>query len=369
MDYDANIQKFANYAYVIEKPAEQCLLADQASQFMAKKGLRMSFRKNSSTGSDTLHRILPESIGVISREDATISNKTESTTALTSPSPPSSTKQKSNFYEEKLALSAINMLGRSFCNNDPETVAVFSALIAIQNSFERSSIEAISSFELSNHPTLHSKSAIAASVQDLLIKQVSIKTQLDSRNFSLEDVGKLALDYVSKYGHKTPIALASLEPSMSEYRYNDTEAKNTTRNGPPYKFEVHEFGKSPIGPSYLNQRLFNKFTLKEIQGVHADLLKVVNRAREISSIDFEVVPGNGGIRSETEQKKLKRAGKSHASFGRHTIGYAIDLVPSINMDSRISPIRKASRSSDKRWSKRQLSWASPFSGAAIGKDW
>jgi peptidoglycan L-alanyl-D-glutamate endopeptidase CwlK len=83
----------------------------------------------------------------------------------------------------------------------------------------------------------------------------------------------------------------------------------------------------PHGPSFLPPDLFNRTSLKTVQGVHADLLKVVARAQEISDVDFEIVPGTGGMRSAKMQAALKAKGASRAKLGRHTFGHAIDLVP------------------------------------------
>jgi peptidoglycan L-alanyl-D-glutamate endopeptidase CwlK len=161
----------------------------------------------------------------------------------------------------------------------------------------------------------------------LLNKSNLVKSQLDTKNPQLEDFGRLAYDFVSKYGHDSRIKLASLSKDTSGYFNHDLKLSDKDQISEGMHFKVHDFSEIRYGPSFLPSALFNEASLKEIQGVHPDLLKVVARAREISSVHFEVVPGNGGLRSATEQKRLKHAGKSHANFGRHTVGYAIDLVP------------------------------------------
>lgn len=62
-------------------------------------------------------------------------------------------------------------------------------------------------------------------------------------------------------------------------------------------------------------------------GVHPDLVKVVERAIEISSVDFAVLEG---VRSLERQKVLLAAGASKTMNSRHLIGkdgfsHAVDL--------------------------------------------
>jgi len=66
---------------------------------------------------------------------------------------------------------------------------------------------------------------------------------------------------------------------------------------------------------------------KELQGVHPDLVAVVQRAIEITVQDFSV---HDGIRTLAEQKKLVAAGASQTLDSRHITGHAVDLVPYVN---------------------------------------
>jgi peptidoglycan L-alanyl-D-glutamate endopeptidase CwlK len=66
---------------------------------------------------------------------------------------------------------------------------------------------------------------------------------------------------------------------------------------------------------------------KELQGVHPDLVAVVQRAIEITVQDFSV---HDGIRTLAEQKKLVAAGASQTLDSRHITGHAVDLVPHVN---------------------------------------
>ncbi|MBD9355930.1 M15 family metallopeptidase [Methylomonas albis] len=68
-------------------------------------------------------------------------------------------------------------------------------------------------------------------------------------------------------------------------------------------------------------------SLKELNGVHTDLVAVVKRAIELSVQDFSV---HDGIRTLEEQKELVRQGASQTLDSRHITGHAVDLVPYIN---------------------------------------
>ena len=57
-------------------------------------------------------------------------------------------------------------------------------------------------------------------------------------------------------------------------------------------------------------------------GVHPDLVKVVERAIEITEIDFVVIEG---VRTKTSQEQLVKAGASQTMRSRHLTGHAVDL--------------------------------------------
>lgn len=59
-----------------------------------------------------------------------------------------------------------------------------------------------------------------------------------------------------------------------------------------------------------------------LEGVHPDLVKVVERAIEISEVDFTVLEG---VRTLARQKKLVAAGASKTMRSRHLTGHAVDL--------------------------------------------
>lgn len=59
-----------------------------------------------------------------------------------------------------------------------------------------------------------------------------------------------------------------------------------------------------------------------LSGVHPDLVKVVNRAIQISEVDFAVLEG---VRSKARQEQLVAAGASQTMNSRHLTGHAVDL--------------------------------------------
>ncbi|MHA3343126.1 M15 family metallopeptidase [Yersinia pseudotuberculosis] len=61
-----------------------------------------------------------------------------------------------------------------------------------------------------------------------------------------------------------------------------------------------------------------------LKGVNADLVKVVRRALELSTVDFGVIEG---LRTVERQKELVATGKSQTMNSRHITGHAIDLLP------------------------------------------
>jgi len=59
-----------------------------------------------------------------------------------------------------------------------------------------------------------------------------------------------------------------------------------------------------------------------LKGVHPDLVKVVEHAIEITTVDFAVLEG---LRTPERQKVLKEAGASQTLNSRHITGHAVDL--------------------------------------------
>lgn len=69
----------------------------------------------------------------------------------------------------------------------------------------------------------------------------------------------------------------------------------------------------------------------ELVGVHPDLVRVVERAIQITRQDFTV---HDGLRSVEEQREYVQRGVSKTMKSKHLEGLAVDLVPVINGQAR-----------------------------------
>jgi len=63
-------------------------------------------------------------------------------------------------------------------------------------------------------------------------------------------------------------------------------------------------------------------SLDKLQGVHPDLIKVVKRAIELTTVDFSV---GETLRTIARQKELVAKGASKTMNSRHLTGHAVDL--------------------------------------------
>lgn len=70
-------------------------------------------------------------------------------------------------------------------------------------------------------------------------------------------------------------------------------------------------------------QLGNKSRSK-LDGVHPDLVAVVERAIQLTEQDFSV---GEGLRSIDRQRELVKSGKSKTMNSRHLTGHAVDLFP------------------------------------------
>ena len=68
---------------------------------------------------------------------------------------------------------------------------------------------------------------------------------------------------------------------------------------------------------------------KRLVGVHPDLVRVVQKAAEITKVHFMVVEG---LRTLAKQKEYFAAGKSKTMKSRHLTGHAVDLAPLVDLD-------------------------------------
>ena len=84
-------------------------------------------------------------------------------------------------------------------------------------------------------------------------------------------------------------------------------------NEPPFKQQ------SPNG-----KFMFSSCSASLLSKVHKDLQKVINRALEISEVDFMVIEG---LRTITRQKQMVATGMSKTMNSRHLTGHAVDIYP------------------------------------------
>lgn len=71
-------------------------------------------------------------------------------------------------------------------------------------------------------------------------------------------------------------------------------------------------------PFYLGKK-----SIKNLEGVHPDLQKVIRKAITLSDVDFSVIEG---VRTVERQEKLYAAGASSTMKSRHLTGHAVDLA-------------------------------------------
>lgn len=77
----------------------------------------------------------------------------------------------------------------------------------------------------------------------------------------------------------------------------------------------------------MTQFVLGPSSRKELNGVHKDLVAVVERAIQLSIQDFSV---HDGIRTVAEQQAMVASGASQTMDSRHITGHAVDLVPYVN---------------------------------------
>ena len=76
---------------------------------------------------------------------------------------------------------------------------------------------------------------------------------------------------------------------------------------------------------------FSRRSETNLIGVHPDLVKVVRLALGYSAVDFGVFEG---LRSDSRQRELVKAGASKTMNSRHLTGHAVDLVPFVDGQMR-----------------------------------
>lgn len=74
----------------------------------------------------------------------------------------------------------------------------------------------------------------------------------------------------------------------------------------------------------MKKRSWSVRSLKNLQGIHPDLRRVMDRALQESATDFIVTEG---LRTLARQRQLVAAGASKTLKSRHITGHAVDLLP------------------------------------------
>lgn len=74
-----------------------------------------------------------------------------------------------------------------------------------------------------------------------------------------------------------------------------------------------------------------KRSLSNLEGVHPDLVKVVNRAIELTQVDFTVIEG---LRTKERQAQLLKEKKTTTLNSRHLTGHAVDLAAWVIVDKK-----------------------------------
>lgn len=72
---------------------------------------------------------------------------------------------------------------------------------------------------------------------------------------------------------------------------------------------------------------FSRRSLRNLEGVHPDLVSVAHAAIKTTTTDFVVIEG---LRTVARQRQLYTTGKSMTMNSRHITGHAIDVVPWVN---------------------------------------
>lgn len=70
--------------------------------------------------------------------------------------------------------------------------------------------------------------------------------------------------------------------------------------------------------------LVSKYRLR---GVHPDLVRVMERAIKMSTVDFSIIEG---LRTIEKQRQYVKSGASRTMKSRHLTGHAVDIAPYVN---------------------------------------
>jgi hypothetical protein len=80
-----------------------------------------------------------------------------------------------------------------------------------------------------------------------------------------------------------------------------------------------------------NNFQFSQRSLKNLVGVHPDLVKCAELALSLSTVDFGVIEG---LRAQERQKELFALGATKTMNSRHLTGHAIDVMAYVGSQGR-----------------------------------
>lgn len=116
--------------------------------------------------------------------------------------------------------------------------------------------------------------------------------------------------------------------------------------------------------------ILSQKSLRRLEGVNPDLVKVVKRAIQITPIDFIVVEG---LRTKERQAYLVEKGASKTMNSRHLTGDAVDLAPIV--DNKVSwdwkhyyPLAEAIKQAAKEV-KVEVEWGGDWTSFRDGPHW
>jgi peptidoglycan L-alanyl-D-glutamate endopeptidase CwlK len=351
MDCDVDIARFTQHPFVIERPAVG-EFADTVTDVLARAGLRLEFGKATKVVAEhdvIVSANLPHDMGLLSRTGCRIN--AENATSLICGEARASNFAGAAQPAISMSLTGLTMMGHVVTGPDRGTAVAYASLSGLRAGATNETLVEFAS-------RLEDRTAGLAwnSVSRIPTYVASCRSRLEGntaflnadavdmeRNARVASMSVLKNDYRLHAeaedrliaGLRARMETRSLQtgdrPSPADRLRTELGAEHSGPSGSAgsngYPFEARPFEMKRLGPSYLPLQKFNEESLRVVQGLHPDLLKVVARASEISGQDFQVVPGSGGMRSEAMQRKLKAKGASRAKLGRHTIGYAVDLVP------------------------------------------
>lgn len=90
----------------------------------------------------------------------------------------------------------------------------------------------------------------------------------------------------------------------------------------------------PIPQQTTSDFSFGDSSRKHLSEVHPHLVRLAERALELSPIDFSIIDG---LRTMAEQREYVRTGASKTLNSRHLTGHAVDFAPWINGRIRWEP--------------------------------